>query len=298
IGTLTGRADTDNAALNAWAKRHTGGLIERLPLATSSDTLAALASALAIELRWRLPFAEARHIIDEGPWADAGPIVRLTRTSPDLDDLRVVSTPTGPVCAVTIRGTGDTGVVLALGDPEQAAGDVLSAAIDGLRPDAPHRNGSQLIPGERAPGLSVRDVPSTRPGRELILSTVGFDISETHNLVEHANLFGLVAARQEHLDNFPGIGSGKLRVDGAVQAATAAFSATGFIAAAVTAFDMIARSAELPRPKPALIRRVELDLSRPFGFVAMHRPSCLALMTGWVGRPQPWPSASESGRSS
>ncbi|MET9958351.1 serpin family protein [Streptomyces sp. NPDC006326] len=58
-GVLTGQADTDREALDAWAAERTGGLIERMRVALPSGPAAVqlvLASALALRLKWIQPF--------------------------------------------------------------------------------------------------------------------------------------------------------------------------------------------------------------------------------------------------
>lgn len=291
IGRITGEPATDQPVLDAWARRHTDGLIERLPVKVNGSTLLLLASALSIRLRWRQRFADAPRGIAAGPWATTDPVVGLTRETSQLDDLSVVRSPAGPLTLVTVRGDGDIDVILTLAEPERTADQVLPTAIANLHAGASHRVGSQLEPGETAPGVLVSDVPSVAPAQKLLLRTVGFDISGTHNLTEHSDLFGLGTARRNRRGTFPGISAEELAVDGAAQTAMATFSAEGFVAAAVTAITFMAGAAPSLRPRNAMTRLVEVDFNRPFGFVAAHRPTGLALMTGWVGRPLPWPNA-------
>ena len=62
----------------------------------------------------------------------------------------------------------------------------------------------------------------------------------------------------------------------------ARFFAEGFEAAAVTAFGMM--TGALPE-LPYGITYVSVDFDRPFGFLAVHRPSRLAVVAGWVKSP-------------
>lgn len=57
----------------------------------------------------------------------------------------------------------------------------------------------------------------------------------------------------------------------------ARFSATGFEAAAVTAMPMDAGSAPMPGGKAVLV-----SLEGPFGFIAVHRPTGVPVVAGWV----------------
>ena len=63
----------------------------------------------------------------------------------------------------------------------------------------------------------------------------------------------------------------------------ARFFAEGFEAAAVTAFGAIPTGG---RPIESYeITVVEADFDQPFGFIAVHRPSRLAVVAGWVNGP-------------
>jgi serine protease inhibitor len=77
--------------------------------------------------------------------------------------------------------------------------------------------------------------------------------------------------------HFPGLSPQPLAVDQAKQAVLARFSATGFEAAAVTAMAMAAGSAPTPRAKALLV-----SLEHPFGFIAVHRPTGVPVVAGWV----------------
>ncbi|WP_332838981.1 hypothetical protein [Nocardia bovistercoris] len=62
----------------------------------------------------------------------------------------------------------------------------------------------------------------------------------------------------------------------------ARFTSGGFEAAAVTAIGM-ARAAAPSQSRR--IRCVEVTFDRPFGFLAVHRPTGLAIVAGWVATP-------------
>ncbi|MEU2546225.1 hypothetical protein ABZ618_12455 [Streptomyces roseolus] len=92
------------------------------------------------------------------------------------------------------------------------------------------------------------------------------------------------AAADDDAGHFPGVSDSPLAVGRAAQAGTARFTRDGFEAASVTAFVGIAGGAAEPRPRYR-VRRVELDVDRPFGFLAVHRTSRLVLSAGWVADP-------------
>lgn len=67
-GVLTGNAEADKTALDAWAVKRTGGLIERMPVRLYDDTEMVVASALALRTRWLMPFRERYWMPESGPW--------------------------------------------------------------------------------------------------------------------------------------------------------------------------------------------------------------------------------------
>src|SRR5262245_51082681 len=57
------------AEANAWARRETFGLVDRLPVAIERDTAIVFASALASKIEWRDPFRAVPAREFGGPWA-------------------------------------------------------------------------------------------------------------------------------------------------------------------------------------------------------------------------------------
>ena len=252
---------TDQAALDAWVVEHTDGLVRRMPIELNPDVLLVLASALALRTKWALPFTEYPR--GERRW--------LSRTDYDLDTVRVFESPAGPLTVVTVVGTGEFDVRLVAG--EAGRGAVLAAALE-LSGDGV--SGSELLArGRSAPALEV--IESMSPVPSVILSLPYFEVDAEHDLLEHPEVFGLRAAMDNSQGHFPGLSPQPLAVDQAKQAVMARFSATGFEAAAVTAMAMAAGSAPTPGAKALLI-----SLERPFGFIALHRPTGVPVVAGWV----------------
>ncbi|MCX4390951.1 hypothetical protein OG777_29050 [Micromonospora peucetia] len=272
-GELTGDPAHDRAALDEWAGTHTDGLIPRMPVQVTPATAMVLASALSLRTDWAEPFRDAWCQPTAGPWRDRR-LAGLSRLGHDLDALRAADTAAGPLSLLTVRGAEDVDVVLALGTPERAAAEVLPAAIGALGvPSA--------LPVTAGPGVDEQVVDAYDDRPELLVSTVRFTASADHDLLERPAVFGLATAVGDG-DHFPGIAR-LLAVSQARQSATATFSATGFRAATVTAISTRAGSA--PPKLTARKRRVRLDVDRPFGFLAVHRPTGLVLLAGWVSDP-------------
>ncbi|MFI5520292.1 serpin family protein [Streptomyces platensis] len=280
-GELTGDPTVDQAAVDAWARHHTDGLIERMPARLAPDTLLVLASALLVRTTWTEPFDEFPARPAEGPWAGRELQV-LSRSGPEVDQARVHSTPAGPLTDVRVAGDNGLDVHLLLGAPDLPGGEVLHHGVAALGGGYPTVSGAALTDGV-GPGLGVTWVPSYDGAPSLSLSTTGFTVGADHDLLERADLFGLATAADTSQGHFPGISDQPLAVSAARQSATATFGPLGFRAAAVTVLPVAAGS--VPPPPPYRAQRISARYDRPFGFLAMHRASGLVLVAGWVATP-------------
>ncbi|MBT1186767.1 proteinase inhibitor I4 serpin [Streptomyces sp. CJ_13] len=284
---LTGWRRSDRKALDAWAAELTGGRIPHLPVELSRGALMVLASALALKTRWIRPFTTGLASPGSGPW-QGRKLAGLARTTALLDRVGVADTPAGQVTDLRVVGTNGMDVHLLLGEEQMTAGQVLKAGVGILA--GRHRlvPGSRLPRGAAGPGVRVAEVPAFRPERpKLYASTVAFDIVAEHDLMAHADLFGLGSASDGSAGHFPGISDSPLAITSAKQSVMAAFTDRGFEAAVVTAVEMGEGSAPLPAKK-YLKSEVYATFDRPFGFLAVHRATGLVLVAGWVTEPQPY----------
>ncbi|MFW0797153.1 serpin family protein [Gordonia sp. CPCC 205515] len=264
---------TDQAALDRWAADETGGLIDHFPLDISEDTALLLASALAARVRWRDPFeGYPRH----GGFGDSPPDKQwLRRTTSDLSAVAVLD---DRVTRVVVEGEGDVDVHVMLGDRSPA--EVLAVGLRELSGEARVQAATELDGG--ATGLDVRREKSTVPEDIVQLDIPSFEIRASHDLLAHRALFGLnsVTEADTHL---PLLSPIPLFVSGGAQDVLARFFAEGFEAAAVTAFAVAAGAA--PHRPEFDVTVVDVTFDRPFGFLAVHRPSRLAVVAGWVSCP-------------
>lgn len=281
LGELTGTAAADQEALDAWARRHTDGLIERMPVEVTPDLLLVLASALLVRTTWAEPFGEYPLLLTEGPWAGRE-VTALRRSGAEASQLLVHDTPAGPLTAVRVEGDNGLDVHLLLGGPGVPGGEVLWHGVEALAGRYPAVAGPALTDGA-GPGLRVTTEPSYDGVPSLDLTTVRFTVDAAHDLLKRPELFGLTAASDDSRGHFPGISDHPLAVTAARQRATATFGALGFRAAAVTVMPVAAGSVPPPPPYEAL--RITARFDRPFGFLAVHRASGLVLTAGWIAQP-------------
>ncbi|KOU70087.1 proteinase inhibitor I4 serpin [Streptomyces sp. MMG1533] len=287
-GVLTGDAAADQEALDAWAVKRTGGMVERMPVALTDRTEMVLASALALRTEWLRPFQDSPLAPETGPWQDRV-LLGLRRSSTLLDRVGVANTPYGHVTELKVLGDTAVDVHLLLGEEGMTPGQVLGAGVDVLARRCPVVPGPRLPYGEVGPGLHVVKERHSRPvPPALKVETPAFDLSARHDLLALHRVFGLSTAMDTSAGHFPGISGLPLAVASAQQSATAAFGRLGFRAAAVTALG-IALVGGAPPALRWTATTVRATFDRPFGFLAVHRHTRLVLAAGWVTDPEPYP---------
>ncbi|WP_055557426.1 serpin family protein [Streptomyces sp. NBRC 110028] len=282
-GVLSGDTERDGKELDAWASRCTDGAIDRMPVPLTPVTQLVLAGALTVRTAWQQPFQPGFLRPGHGPWRDRS-LAGLTRKTGDLDGvLRVVpDTPAGPLTLSGVAGGNGIDVHLVLGAEDVPGGRVLEAGIGAVAGEYSGRGGSALAWGEAGPGVTVMEAVSWDATPSLVLTTPQFTVTARHDLLRHAELFGLRTAQDTSRGHFPGISPSPLALSSGQQSMTASFSAEGFWAAAVTAFAMAPGSA----PPQRKARLVKVVYDRPFGFLAVHRATGLVLTAGWVTEPE------------
>ncbi|WP_416977182.1 serpin family protein [Streptomyces sp. T028] len=288
-GALTGDAEADGAALDAWAAKRTGGLVERMPVAVTDRTELVLASALALRTRWLRPFQEG--VLESLHWPE-GNVLSLWRVSAAVDRIGVADTPHGHVTELKVLGDNALDVHLLLGEEHMTPSQVLGAGVDLLARRHPVVPGPRLPLGEVGPGLSVERRRSATPQPPTLqVTTPAFRVTAHHDLLERHELFGLTTARDTLHGHFPGIsGTLPLAIGSGGQSAVARFGATGFEAGVVTAFAAV--GCGVPRTR-WLVTTLRARFDRPFGFLALHRHSRLVLAAGWVADPERLPEDAE-----
>lgn len=271
---------TNQAALDRWADEQTGGLIEKFPIDIDDRTLLVLASALTARVRWRKPFEGYPRGDADDDWSpeNPGPADQqsLSRTTYDLSIAAVLD---DTVTRVVVEGDGDIDVHLLLGDRPPA--EVLGAGLRELSGLAQVRPAADC--DGSGPGFTVTRRRSTNRKNILRLALPSFEIRTKHDLLKNTELFGLGLLTDTSTSHLPLLSPVPLAISAGAQDVLARFFAEGFEAAAVTAFGAIAGSG--PPETPYEVTLMMVTFGRPFGFLAVHRPSRLAVVAGWVKSP-------------
>ncbi|MCH7230864.1 hypothetical protein L0U85_08375 [Glycomyces sp. L485] len=283
VGALTGEIDADKATLDLWASEGTDGLIERMPLDLTRPIDLVLASALMVRTTWLTPFRDAAIELSSGPWSRLGRCRTLSGTIYD-DVLRVGD----EASVLTVPGSDDIDVLLAVGPEDASPQRVMSALIDAAGDARWGRSAADLAVGEEAPGVKVTEYQSADPqtAPEIAVQTVRFSLSADLDLTEDAEALGLERASDGDRAEFDRLAVQPTYISQARQRCVATFSATGFEAAAVTAVAMTRAAAYVPKMRH-LHKRASIVFDRPFAYAARHRPSGLILVAGWVEEPEP-----------
>jgi serine protease inhibitor len=284
---LSGDPVVDQANLDAWAFKHTDGLIPGMPIKVKPSTLLLLASALSIRTKWVKPFDAypCAFVAQEGPWSGQELAGLSGSFYNKIDALALARTAIGNISVLTVAGENDVDVILLLGPDGKAGGEVLVAGMMALAKNdaAALISGSQLPMGHPGPGLTVAHETHWNSSPMLQVNLPRFSVSSHHDLMEKAEIFGLSRVAEESRGHFPRISTYPLAIDQARQDIVAHFTAEGFEAAAVTAFAVKAGAGGRSVTRKVL----KLIFDRPFGFLALHRPTRLALLAGWITAPEP-----------
>ncbi|OON27831.1 hypothetical protein BSA16_30170 [Micromonospora sp. Rc5] len=293
----------DQAGLDAWAREHSLGLIERFPLALDPRVVLALASAVATRISWATPFdlALAGTLGPDSPWA--GRLTQVLRTPAHGHRAWIAATPEAGDVAVHVAaaqpagdGTGGHEAGGAHGGGTDTAGAGLSvvsvAAAPGVAPAdvlaAAYRIAADADADEPAGRRSLFDLLlGDNPLwtlREEAVRTFAPDRREQR----HTAALPCWSARDEHdLTGIgfaaagrvlaPLVGTGDVR---ARQAVAARYDRYGFAAAAVTG--MFAR---VSLPPLGVARVAELRFGHPYAVVAVATDRRGDVVGPWHGVP-------------
>jgi hypothetical protein len=275
------------AGLDAWAREHTFGLIDRFPI-SGDDLYLVLATALATKVSWQDPFdlAPAASLGGASPWA--GRLARVLRTPAHAGghvEFAAATAQAGDVIVHVATAAGGLEVVSVAAMPDVAAGRVLAAAYDlavkraaGVRIQTRRLDG---LPLGESPLWIVREVTASADSLAAVLPAW----SASSDLDLTAPGLGFEAVRNALV---PAGDPWQAR-----QAAMARYSRTGFEAAAVSAIGVA-----LAMRVPGKRREVVLRFGHPYAVVAVTKnpttdPTAAAspwnglpVFSAWVSEPE------------
>ncbi|MFI1221000.1 MULTISPECIES: serpin family protein [unclassified Streptomyces] len=244
----------DPAAVDAWVREATGGLIERLPLELTDATLLALVNVLALKARWEKPF-EARWT-QNLPFTDAagavGPVPTMTKEVPLADAWTVGGAYVVELrCAREPDGGPGARVRLVLGEPGAGAGRTLPL------------------------GWAARDTGAPLDTDRVTIGLPRLALRTRVPVTGQLPALGVRLATSDRAD-FSGLSPEPLAISDVVQETVLKIAEEGVEAAAVTVVAMRAGSAA---PRPQRVRHIAFD--RPFGVVVLDASEDTPLFTAW-----------------
>lgn len=280
------------AEADAWAQRHTFGLIEQFPLALDPSVVLVLASALATRVSWEVPFdlAPAGELGADSPWASR--LTHVLRAPRDPRHLQFIATTgrAGEVAVHVARARGGLLVASVIAAADVPAADVLAA---GQQIAVAEATGGQLerrslfdLPLGDGPAWTIAEQPEATnapAGRDERYSTLlpAWSARSEHDLTCAADIgFPTAAGVLAEL-----IGPGLFQ---ARQVAVARYSRVGFEAAAVTA---LAVAIAYRVPRQGWRREATLRFAHPYAVVAVTTderggPAASSALRGaWHGVP-------------
>ncbi|MEU5371363.1 serpin family protein, partial [Streptomyces sp. NPDC005951] len=244
----------DPAAADAWVREATGGLIERLPLEITDDTLLALVNVLALKARWEKPFEGWR--TQDLPFTDAAGTVREVPTMGKDVPVADAWTACGAYvvelrCAQEPGGAPGARVRLVLGEP-------------GAGPE-------RVLPGGWAPRAAGAPLDTDR----VTIGLPRLALRTRVPVTEQLPALGVRLATCADAD-FSGLSPEPLRVSDVSQEAVLKIAEEGVEAAAVTVVAMAPGSAA---PRQQRVCHIAFD--RPFGIVVLAGADDVPLFTAW-----------------
>jgi len=285
--------------LDAWAARHTLGLIEKFPAAVSPITVLLLASVVSTDITWTTPFetVSATELGPRSPWR-----MQLHRAlrSPKRSDAQMFIADTARAGRVAVFETRTNGMRLisVIAADEIAATDVIAAAYQVAA-------GAM---GNEASGCSVRslfdlplgDEPTWVIEEEHVMTTDPAGREETYTATVPAwSALTELELTEQLATGYPLAAAAladALAMNGAPsvakQATAANYTATGFQAASITSMTLVTGPA--PKTRRGRRRHCHLRFGHPHAVVAIAEAPAgevspwhgLPVFSAWVAEPK------------
>jgi hypothetical protein len=274
---------TTQADLDEWARRHTFDLIRQFPVRMDDATLLVAATALATRVSWERPFdvVPAAALGRSSPWSALVSQVLRTPEGPGHEQFVAVTDSVGDVAVHTAVARGGVRVTSVAAAPGVPAADVIDAAYD---------LATALAVGRPVVRRSLFDLPLGE-GPLWSISERTAPLRGGGGPERCTALLPAWTARSTHDLGDPGLGFGvavQALLPGpwqARQGAMAAYSRTGFEAAAVTS---VAVALAMRPARPGVIRTAELRFGHPYAVVAVTADDPDHHAQGRAGAPDLW----------
>jgi hypothetical protein len=296
------------AELDAWARRHTLGLIDRFPVKNDGTLIWLLATALATRVSWERPFdlAPASALGPSSPWSARLSRVLRTPGGPGHEQFVAATEAAGDVAMHTAHARGGLLVTSVAAAPDVPAAKVMAVAYD-----------LAMARAARGTAVGATAAGGTVAQRSLFDLPLGeaplWTISEGTGPVKAASgreerctaVLPAWSARSQYALTNPDLGfaaaARALSPGGpwqARQAAMARYGREGFEAGAVTALGI---SLAMLIPNQGVVRTAELRFGHPYAVVAVtvdepgkdrqpaaaHGPwNGMPVFSAWVAQPE------------
>jgi hypothetical protein len=286
----------DHRGLDAWATEKTLGLIERFPVTVTRETLLVLATALATKVSWIEPFTTVPAAELRGVWA----LETALRSPSGYPHVSFIARTqrAGVVAVHSARAideamTDGLMVTSVIAEPDVPAADVIAAGYEIARSLALRQGLSAKVSLFDLPlgdgplwTITEQETRTTAPdGREERCASIlpAWRATSDHDLGRDG--LGFPAAARA-LAAMLGLDEYKFQ---ARQAAVAAYSRTGFEAAAVSA--MAVAAAGYIEPRVGVLRDAELRFGHPYAVVAVTTQQDgpwdgVPVFSVWVSEPE------------
>lgn len=278
--------------LDDWARRHSFGLIEQLPLSQDPSLRLLAATLLATKVSWMRPFdvAPASSLGPGSPWA--GRLSQVLRTPEERrgqpgghGQFIAATSEAGDVAVHTAWADGGLAVTSVAAAPEVPPAQVLVAAYSlaaALASDSPVAR------------RSLFDLP-LGDGPLWTITEHSGQVTGTDGRAErYATVLPAWSARTKLALTDPSLGFGTAMQSlapgdpwDAAQSAVARYSRTGFEAAAASS---VAVALAMQVPRQGVVRTAELRFGHPFAVVAVTAGQGpwrgLPVFSAWITDPQ------------
>ena len=262
---------------DAWARRVSGGLIDRFPGGIAPPTAMVLATVLAARSTWREPY----HVVDgnrlsrpdgkrpggaASSWAGR---LQLVLASPEASGNQIMRSPAGDLAVHRVQTKSGLVVTSVIARQEVPAREVLPAALriatGGSNPSGMNAVSLFDLPLGHDELWSIEEYKATESERRERLQSLvpAWEAHSMHDLFAMPLEFETAArAITAMIENSP-------LPPQARQMAVARYTRTGFEAAAISTFNALGLAMVLPSARRGIVRRATLRFGHPFAVVAV-----------------------------